>query len=574
MGNLIEQTQCPRCAEEGRDNSADNLSVYDDGMYCYACGYSTRPDGSESDDKFIKGEVVSLPDRALEQPSLAKYNVQCMKFTGHINPKSYVYEEDCVVFNFYENGKIVKQKLRALDDRSKCTQIGKTKSKSLFGMHAFTPSKKIPIVVTEGEFDAVAVHQAMNYPAVAICGAGNSAKHLAENIEWLSQWAHVVLCFDSDEAGKEATDTAIGLFEIGKVRVAHLPMKDPNDMIKAHREEELKRAIWNAEVLKPSTIVTVDEITERVLVKPTFGDPWPYEHMNKVTRGLMPGSMYVVAAAEGQGKTEFVKELLFSLIDNKTKCGLFSFEQDAASTVQRFIGSKLNKRLHLPEEKWWDEEIILEEMDKIKDSLYLYDNKGSLGIDSICLNIRYLVKCMGVKFVVIDNLTALCANCLIDGKTVNDITYMAYAANKFHSLIKELGISMLILAHLNNDTISKSTYVSTSAGTKDDYMSLNTDEVNDKVNQPGLTWESGRCPTLVNIYGSGAIRKLADYIMVLYRNKVSDDFDERRTTKVKFLKSRLDSSLEGSVFKLIYNYDTGRLDESADTSYSLSTNSI
>ena len=36
---VIRKEQCPQCATKGRDNSKDNLAVYDDGQtHCFSCG--------------------------------------------------------------------------------------------------------------------------------------------------------------------------------------------------------------------------------------------------------------------------------------------------------------------------------------------------------------------------------------------------------------------------------------------------------------------------------------------------------------------------------------------------------
>ena len=72
-------------------------------------------------------------------------------------------------------------------------------------------------------------------------------------------------------------------------------------------------------------------------------------------------------------------------------------------------------------------------------------------------------------------------------------------------------------------------------------------------------------PTLENCYGASKITDLVDYIIVLARNRVADDELERRTTRVKFLKTRLDSAYEGKEFSLKYDYDTGRLTEYVPT---------
>lgn len=36
---LLYKTRCPKCAEEGKDKRGDNLAVYENGAYCFSCGY-------------------------------------------------------------------------------------------------------------------------------------------------------------------------------------------------------------------------------------------------------------------------------------------------------------------------------------------------------------------------------------------------------------------------------------------------------------------------------------------------------------------------------------------------------
>lgn len=40
MGDVIGKRPCPRCRSQGRDRSGDNLKEFEDGYYCFACGYS------------------------------------------------------------------------------------------------------------------------------------------------------------------------------------------------------------------------------------------------------------------------------------------------------------------------------------------------------------------------------------------------------------------------------------------------------------------------------------------------------------------------------------------------------
>lgn len=40
MSKVIRKERCPKCAEQGKDRSGNNLAVYDDGhKYCYGCGW-------------------------------------------------------------------------------------------------------------------------------------------------------------------------------------------------------------------------------------------------------------------------------------------------------------------------------------------------------------------------------------------------------------------------------------------------------------------------------------------------------------------------------------------------------
>lgn len=43
--HLLYKTRCPKCEENGKDRSGDNLGVYSDGhSFCYSCGYITSGD--------------------------------------------------------------------------------------------------------------------------------------------------------------------------------------------------------------------------------------------------------------------------------------------------------------------------------------------------------------------------------------------------------------------------------------------------------------------------------------------------------------------------------------------------
>ena len=101
--------QCPRCAEEGRDNHCDNLARYNDGHgYCYACKHYEAGNGAPikmtikpKDWKPIFGEIRAMPDRKIEEATCRKFGYQILnhpeKGEIHIN-------------TYYKNGNMIAQK--------------------------------------------------------------------------------------------------------------------------------------------------------------------------------------------------------------------------------------------------------------------------------------------------------------------------------------------------------------------------------------------------------------------------------------------------------------------------------
>ena len=551
---------CPACQAKGEDKSGDNLVVHPQHNYakCFKCGHY------ESINGVVQGKYMDIFDRGLTKNTCEKFGIQIVEYTGKFYVKKEpvdAVKERCVAFNTISGGKTIRQKLRSMDNKQCQKLLGNTKDTSLYGKHAFNPHKKMPIVITEGEFDAASVWQEADMPAVSLPNGAGGVNCLINELEWLQQWKHIVLMFDNDEAGKEAIEKALTILPVGRVRIAHLPYKDANEMLLAKRGSEIKACIWNAEIKRPMSIVTVSDIMKDVLSKPKYGYSLPWNFMNEGMYGLQPNHIYVLAGAAQVGKTEFLREIIFHLISEvQTPVGVFSLEQGASSTIQRMVGSMVNKRLHLPTNTWWDEEQIKQHAMDLNNKIFLYRNSSneSLSLESLLINIRYMHFCFGINVIVLDNLTAMCNNPIIDEKHVNKYVYVGHIMNKLFTISRELPISIIVVSHLANDRVSKQVHIPTSAINKASYLTISEGEMDSLINKPGLDWNSGRMPGLDSLDGSDVVAKLSDYVIGLARNTVSKSDTTRRTLKVKFLKTRLDSAHCGKEMRLLYDYDTGR----------------
>lgn len=105
------------------------------------------------------------------------------------------------------------------------------KSRNLFGLNLAKKSKKGYIILTEGNIDVVALHQAGMDCAVASLGTSLTA----EQARLISNYVReVVIAYDADSAGTAAAQRAIGILEQIDLKVKVLRMsgaKDPDEYI-------------------------------------------------------------------------------------------------------------------------------------------------------------------------------------------------------------------------------------------------------------------------------------------------------------------------------------------------------
>lgn len=313
MGKEVApRQQCPNCKALGRDTDKDNLATYDNGTFCQGgCGHSElNVSPAPQVQGLVPGDIHELADRGILKTTCEKYNVRTAEFTGKLAGQELV-KEPIIIFPIYENGRVVKQKVRSKNIKKVMSQLGQTDCMKLFGQNCFSPNKSVSVIVTEGEYDAMAMHQMSGLPAVSIVrGAQGAQKEILENLEWLSGFKDVLLCFDMDNCGREAVEACVPIFEPGTVKNLTLPLKDANEVLLAGREGEIKKCIWNAEVIRPKTIVFPNDIRDEVLVKPKFGTPWPWDFMTKVTYGNRLGEVYMLAGDTSVGKMNPLSTLI------------------------------------------------------------------------------------------------------------------------------------------------------------------------------------------------------------------------------------------------------------------------
>lgn len=94
----------------------------------------------------------------------------------------------------------------------------------LFGQNLFNAGGKY-VTICEGELDALAAFEMLGskWPVLSIKNGVQSAlKDCKANLEYLSKFDNVVLCFDSDDKGRKAAQQVAALFEPNTCRIVSM----------------------------------------------------------------------------------------------------------------------------------------------------------------------------------------------------------------------------------------------------------------------------------------------------------------------------------------------------------------
>lgn len=120
------------------------------------------------------------------------------------------------------------------------------KSNTLYGLHIAKNTKSDYFILVEGYMDVIAMHQAGFDQTVASLGTAFTPLHAKILKRYTKQ---VVVLYDSDNAGKNATLRAIPILRGAGLKVKVLQLqggKDPDEYLKQHTKEEVEDLIKQA----------------------------------------------------------------------------------------------------------------------------------------------------------------------------------------------------------------------------------------------------------------------------------------------------------------------------------------
>ena len=524
---MVKHMACPEC------NSSDANTLYEDGhSYCFSCKTRFGND-MEQEARVVPmsnkasptlkttGEVNNIPDRHISRDTAKKYNVLTKKYGTTTTHHIYQY--------FDKDGNHIANKVRETDNK-KFWSEGNISSACLFGENIFSGGGKY-ITVCEGEIDAMSAYELMGskWPSISIKnGAASAVENCKQSFEYLNSFDNVVLCFDNDKQGQEASKAVAQLFEPNKCKIVHLELKDANEYLKMNRREDFTKTWWNS---KPYTacIINLADLGD-ALFEEDYCETclYPWSGMNEKTYGMRTGEMICFTSGAGMGKSSIIRELMHHIMSNTLdNIGILAMEENTKNTAFNLMSVEANARLYIREvRKQFTTNQLKEWRDKTIGSrrLWAFDHFGSISNDEILDRVRYMAKALDCKWIFLDHLSILVSGNEEFGDERKSIDVLM---TKLRSMVEETGIALLLVSHLRRP-----------AGDRGH--------------------EDGREVSLSHLRGSASIAHLSDSVIALERNQQAEDEHEANTTTLRVLKNRYTGDT-GIACYLHYNKETGRM---------------
>ncbi len=273
--------------------------------------------------------------------------------------------------------------------------------------------------------------------------------------------------------------------------------------------EEGARGAQGFQAIQPlltQVVERIDELYNRDHTSDITGVPTGFIDLDRMTSGLQPGDLIIVAGRPSMGKTAFSINIGENVaIDSGLPVAVFSMEMGGAQLAMRMLGSvgKLDQhRLRtgrLIDEDW---PRLTHAIQKMNEAQFYIDETPALNAIELRARSRRLSRqCGKLGLIIIDYLQLMSGN----GQGENRATEISEISRSLKGLAKELQCPVIALSQLNRS----------------------------------LEQRPNKRPVMSDLRESGAIEQDADVILFIYRDQVyNPDSPDKGTAEIIIGKQR------------------------------------
>ena len=408
-----------------------------------------------------------------------------------------------LAFNYFDRGQLVNIKTRTLDK-----QFTLVRGAELIPYNVDAIYDRPVCYITEGEFDTLTLVECGFPETISVPGGGNS------NLSWMDRFVEthfedkelIVLALDNDTVGLKLCDELTRRLGAERCRVVHWTegCKDANEVLCRHGREEVIRCIEAAEEVPIEGVFTAEDVGEGLDALFENGMQRGAEvglfNLDRLCT-FEPGRFMVITGRPGDGKSEFLDELVLRLcLRHGWRPAYFTpenvpIEYHLRKLIEKLTGYKfecggrMTPDLYRAAKRWCAENVH-----------HILPPDDRYTLDEVLQRARQLVARRGVRIVVIDPL-----NRLETDEKETSMTELQLISDRLNRMVRfaaQHRVLFILVAHPR------------------------------KVNRANLNGEKRRVE-MNDINGSADFGNKADYCLVIDR-----DDTQRRTTvfvdKVRF----------------------------------------
>jgi Zn ribbon nucleic-acid-binding protein len=391
MAAFKHHTQCPKC------NSSDAYAVYSDSSgHCFSCGFTkpsdefleanqskqTKKKGKSKLEQALEDKPTTATDRK-EKPIVTEEETIELKSRTTVKAPTYrgirpetmstfgvrtefdeASGEPCAIYYpCTQENELTGWKPRVLP-KSFGGSIGRTGATcQLFGQFKFTRSSKVCLIVG-GENDALSAYQMLadyikskagDYEIAVVSptiGETGCSKQLAAQYAFFDKYEKIIVGFDNDKAGREATEKVMDVLPKGKVFIANWKYKDPNEYLEKGQERAFISDYFSAKSYVPAGIVASNELgeamREELMIPKVPLPPFMHKVQALMSGGLPLGRIINLGSASGTGKSTIIDECIYHWIFNSPhRTGIVSLESSKGQYGLKVLSRHVSRKIEL-----------------------------------------------------------------------------------------------------------------------------------------------------------------------------------------------------------------------------------
>ncbi|OQX93565.1 MAG: replicative DNA helicase [Tenericutes bacterium 4572_104] len=244
-----------------------------------------------------------------------------------------------------------------------------------------------------------------------------------------------------------------------------------------------------------------------------------YYELNKVTLGLQPSDLIIIAARPSVGKTAFALNLALNIgkLKEKPNIAFFSLEMGVEQLVMRLLSCQAQvdntsmRKGKLSSQEW---EKLQHAVKTLEDTNIYFDDSGTVKVTELRSKCRKLKQENKLDLIIIDYLQLLSGSGQYRGNRVQEVSEISRVLKE---TARELKVPVIALSQLSRN----------------------------------LERRENKRPMMADLRESGSIEQDADIIVFLY-NQGDAEQDESKKNQVEFIVAKNRSGITSS-FSLLFN---------------------